>query len=158
VKHPQRSPAAVETGRTVNALDIWHECRRRSIDLRSAEGQLHYGGPPALVAPMLPSMKQNRDALLACVVAMDGALFSDGPYLPWGPFLSPDRLKEWQRELFDVVDELARLEGWHADDFDLVVGAIERQPMSTLRPDLTYFRRRLAAVRAKKTVPGGKSK
>jgi hypothetical protein len=142
----------------MNALDLWHECRRRSIDLSvTTGGKLHYDGVPAVVEPLLPAMKANRDALLACVAALDGALYADGPYLPWGPFLRPDRLKQWQRELFEVVDELARLEGWRDDDYDLVIGAIERQPISTLRPDLAHFRDRLAAARAKQTI-SGKSK
>lgn len=67
--------------------------------------------------------------------------------MPWGPFMAPERLKEWQRELFEVVDELARLERWHPDDYDIVVGAIERQPVSTLRPDLAHFRERLLTAR-----------
>jgi hypothetical protein len=142
----------------MNALDLWYECRRRSIALSvTADGKLHYDGAPPVVEKLLPAMKANRDALLACVVALDGALNADGPYLPWGPLLNPDRLKQWQAELFDVVDELARLEGWRDDDYDLVIGAIERQPISTLRPDLAHFRERLDAARAKQTI-SGKSK
>ena len=133
----------------MNALDLWCECRRQSIALSvTADGKLHYDGAPPLVEKLLPAMKANRDALLACVVALDGALYADGPYLPWGPFLNPDRLKQWQRELFEVVDELARLERWRDDDFDIVIGAIERQPVSTLRPDLAHFRDRLDKARA----------
>ncbi|MFM0136838.1 hypothetical protein [Caballeronia grimmiae] len=73
---------------------------------------------------------------------------SGAPFLPWDPYINVETLKRWQRELFDVVDELARLEGWPADSYDLVVGAIERQPISTLRPDLHYFRERLDKARA----------
>jgi hypothetical protein len=132
----------------MNALDLWHECRRRSITLSLNGDRLHYAGSPAAVDPMLATMKAHRDALLACVIALDGALLADGPYLPWGACLTPDRLKAWQRELFEVVDELARLEGWHDDDYDLVIGAIDRQPISTLRPDLHHFKERLDKARA----------
>jgi len=141
----------------MNALDLWHLCRRRSIALTINGDRLTYSGAPALVDPLLPAIKANRDALFACVAALDGALYADGPYLPWGPFLHPERLQEWQRELFEVVDELARLEGWRDDDYDIVIGAIERQPISTLRPDLAHFRERLDAARAKQTI-SGKSK
>ncbi|MBJ9674505.1 hypothetical protein [Burkholderia gladioli] len=73
---------------------------------------------------------------------------SCAPYLPWGAPVTPDQLKAMQHELFEVVDELAKLERWSCDAYDLVVGAIERQPISTLRPDLAHFRERLRAVRA----------
>lgn len=132
----------------MNALDLWHLCRRRSISLTINGDRLAYSGAPALVDPLLPAIKANRDALFACVAALDGALYADGPYLPWGPFLNPDRLKQWQRELFEVVEELARLERWRDDDFDIVIGAIERQPVSTLRPDLAHFHERLDKARA----------
>jgi hypothetical protein len=71
-----------------------------------------------------------------------------GLYLPWVPRITPEQLKQWQRELFEVVDELAKLEGWPDSDYDHVVMCIERQPISTLRPDLGYFRDRLEAALA----------
>ncbi|WP_306715119.1 hypothetical protein [Burkholderia dolosa] len=78
----------------------------------------------------------------------DGALYADGPYLPWGPYLDAATVTKWQRELYDAVTELARLERWPDRDYDHVVLCIERQPLSTLRPDLTHFTERLAAARA----------
>ncbi|WP_186214377.1 hypothetical protein [Burkholderia gladioli] len=132
----------------MNALDIWHECRRWSITLQLNGDRLHYDGPPASIAHMLPKMKACRDDLLRCVVELDGALYADGPYLPWGPPVDCAQLKAMQRELFEVVDELAKLERWDDDAYDLVVGAIERQPISTLRPDLAHFRERLRSVQA----------
>ncbi|WP_124529918.1 hypothetical protein [Burkholderia sp. Bp8991] len=71
-----------------------------------------------------------------------------GLFLPWCAPVTADRLKELQRELFEAVDEVARLEHWPDDDYDLVIGAIERQPPSTLLPDLDHFRTRLRAARA----------
>ncbi|EKS73143.1 hypothetical protein BURK_001710 [Burkholderia sp. SJ98] len=93
-------------------------------------------------------MKANRDALLECVLAVSGTLFEDGPFLPWGPYLNTETLKQWQRDLFEVVDELARLEAWPDEQYDIVIDAIERQPVSTLRPDLHYFREQLDKARA----------
>lgn len=132
----------------MNALDIWHECRRWSITLQLNGDRLHYDGPPASIARMLPKMKACRDDLLRCVVELDGTLYADGPYLPWGPPVDCAQLKAMQRELFEAVDELAKLERWDDDAYDLVVGSIERQPISTLRPDLAHFRERLRAVQA----------
>ncbi|MGF6974916.1 hypothetical protein QFZ94_003366 [Paraburkholderia sp. JPY465] len=72
---------------------------------------------------------------------------SGAPYLPWGPYINPEKLSRWQRELFEIVDELAKLEGWKPDDYDHTVMCIERQPISTLKPDLAYFTARLSAAR-----------
>jgi hypothetical protein len=79
-----------------------------------------------------------------------GALIArgGGPYLPWGEGITPETLKCWQRELFEVVDELARLERWPDDLSDHIVYCVERQPLSTLRPDLAHFRRRLTEAKA----------
>ncbi|WP_321808073.1 hypothetical protein [Burkholderia sp. BCC1993] len=80
-----------------------------------------------------------------CVGALQSG--DGGMYLPWGPYIDPHQLSAMQRELFEVVDALAKLEHWPDDDYDLVIGAIERQPISTLRPDLAYFRERLHVAR-----------
>ncbi|WP_246795668.1 hypothetical protein [Burkholderia perseverans] len=66
----------------MNALDLWHGCRLRSISLHMNGDQLHYDGPPEAVEKMLPWMKVCRDALLHCVSELDGALYANGPYLP----------------------------------------------------------------------------
>ncbi|WP_069265323.1 hypothetical protein [Paraburkholderia nodosa] len=84
----------------------------------------------------------DRDGLVC-----DGALYADGPYLPWGPYVNREQLDAMQRELFSVVDELAKLEGWPDEGYDHVVMCIERQPISTLRPDLAHFAERLRIAR-----------
>ena len=75
-----------------------------------------------------------------------------GLYLPWGPYVNPGQLKEMQRELFAVVEVLARLERWPDEYFDHVAYCIERQPISTLRPDLAFFTERLRTARAEETA------
>jgi hypothetical protein len=79
-----------------------------------------------------------------------GALIArvGGPYLPWGEEVTPETLKCWRCELFEVVDELAKLERWPDDLFDHIAYCVERQPLSTLRPDLAHFRRRLTEAKA----------
>jgi hypothetical protein len=71
-----------------------------------------------------------------------------GLYLPWGPYVDPAKLAAMQRDLFAAIEELGRLERWPDDYFDHVAYCIERQPISTLRPDLAHFRDRLRAARA----------
>lgn len=73
---------------------------------------------------------------------------SGAPYWPRGPRINPEQLATIQRELLIAVDELAKLEHWRDSDYDHVVMCIERQPISTLLPDLGYFRDRLQIARA----------
>ncbi|MEX3856410.1 hypothetical protein OKW33_003365 [Paraburkholderia atlantica] len=68
-------------------------------------------------------------------LVFDGALYADGPFLPWRPSSAPEQLKQWQRELLAVVNELAKLENWADDAYDVIAQTIERQPASTLRSD-----------------------
>lgn len=118
-------------------------------------------GPANAIAAIKPDIAAHKPEVLSylraaanapshvpadCVGALrhpDGGL-----YLPWGPYVDHAQLKAMQRELFEVVDELAKLEHWPDDYFDHVTHCVERQPMSTLRPDLAQFRDRLAAARA----------
>ncbi|HDR9274894.1 TPA: hypothetical protein QDB24_002975 [Burkholderia vietnamiensis] len=90
----------------------------------------------------LPSAPFPEDCKGALIDPESGA-----PFLPWGPRIDPCQLKAMQRELFEVVDALAKLEGWPERDYDHVVMCIERQPISTLRPDLAYFAERLRGAR-----------
>ncbi|MDS0802838.1 hypothetical protein [Burkholderia cenocepacia] len=72
---------------------------------------------------------------------------SGAPYWPWGPRINPEQLETIRREILIAVDELATLEHWRDSDYDHVVMCIERQPISTLLPDLGYFRDRLQIAR-----------
>ncbi|WP_246795669.1 hypothetical protein [Burkholderia perseverans] len=63
------------------------------------------------------------------------------------PIILAAQVEAMQRDLFDVVDRLAKLEQWNSDSYDLVVGTIKRQPITTPRPDLAYFTERLSAAR-----------
>lgn len=137
----------------MKALDIWFECRALSVTLTVDGDRLSYRGPPAAVERIVPILKKHKPELLTCVSALAGLPVEDGAFSPWGPYLTPTALKNWQRELFDVVDALAKLERWPDDTYDLVIGAIDRQPISTLRPDLAHFTERLAAARHQANSP-----
>ncbi|GJH04489.1 hypothetical protein [Paraburkholderia terrae] len=73
----------------------------------------------------------------------DGGLF-----LPWGPYLSPDELKQMRAELVRMIDCLARLEGWARELRDDVMGRAMRAPLSDLLPNMHHFRNRTAASHA----------
>lgn len=42
-----------------------------------------------------------------------------------------------------MIEQLARVEGWTDDEFDIIVAFVEQQPRSTLRADLAHFTDRL---------------
>lgn len=129
-------------------LEIWIECRRSGITLTVDGDRFTWRGPKEAADRLLPAMRANRIALRECARELNGLPLEDGPFLPWGPYMTPELVTQWQRELHDAVTELARLERWPNRDFDHVASCIERQPLSTLRPDLIHFTERLAAARA----------
>ncbi|AMM13344.1 hypothetical protein AX768_03680 [Burkholderia sp. PAMC 28687] len=69
-------------------------------------------------------------------------------YLPWGPQINSQTLREWRDKLALIVADLASLEGWRPEDRSHVIECIYQQPASTLRGDLKYFRLRLEKARA----------
>lgn len=131
----------------MNALDIWHECRRRAVALSLNGDRLHYDGTPEAIEPMLSAMKAHRDKLLVCVIALDGALLADGPYWPWGPYLSGDEVRRMRANLVGAIAEIARLECWQQAHRDEVLTAATRGPLSALLSDLHHFTGRLMAAR-----------
>ncbi|AKM43995.1 hypothetical protein LGN20_25650 [Burkholderia cepacia] len=129
-------------------LEIWIECRRNGITLIVDGDRFTWKGPKAAADRLLPAMRANRVALRECARELNGLPVEDGPFLPWGPYMTPELVKQWQHDLYKAVTELAHLERWPDEFYDHVVLCIERQPLSTLRPDLTHFIERLAAARA----------
>ncbi|VWM20550.1 hypothetical protein [Burkholderia lata] len=144
----------------MSAITIVNKAKAMGIRLSSNGDKVKLRGPADAIAVIKPEVAAHKSEILAHLRASEvegtetpadcvGALRepSAGLYLPWGPYLNSSQLESMHRELFDVVDELAQLERWPDDDYDLVVGAIERQPLSTLRPDLAHFRERLRVAR-----------
>lgn len=144
----------------MNAIAIVNKAKAMGIRLSSNGDKVKLRGPADAIAVIKPEVAAHKSEILAYLRASEvegeetptdcvGALREPGAglYLPWMPALDLEQLQSMQRELFNVVDELARLERWPDDDYDIVVGAIERQPPSTLRPDLAHFRERLRVAR-----------
>jgi TubC N-terminal docking domain len=145
----------------MSAAAIVSKAKALGIRLSLNGDQVKMRGPVDAIAAIKPEIAAHKPEVMAylsqaandadslpadCVGALRDP--EGGLYLPWVPHITPEQLKQWQRELFEAVDELARLEGWPDSDYDHVVMCIERQPISTLRPDLGYFRDRLEAARA----------
>lgn len=79
-----------------------------------------------------------------------GALLSSdgGFFLPWGPHLSSADVLRMRAELVDMIELIARMEGWPLADLDDVLTRAMRGPLSDLMPNLAYFRERLDRARA----------
>ncbi|MFM0173192.1 hypothetical protein PQR33_28145 [Paraburkholderia sediminicola] len=147
----------------MNISALIEEAKAAGVRVYLRDGKVKLRGPAEAMEAVKPKLAAHKPEILAYLSqaagsaatppdGCSGALMGDGPYLPWGPYLTPRRLKEWQRELFEIVNELARLERWPDDLFDHVVYCVERQPVSTLRPDLAHFQSRLAAARAEQVA------
>jgi hypothetical protein len=149
----------------VNAIEIVSKAKAMGVRLILNGDGVKLRGPAEAIAAIKPELAAHKPEIIEhlraaasdaenvpddCIGALrdpDGGL-----YLPWGPYVDPDQVKAMQRELFDVVDELAKLEHWPDSDYDHVVTCIERQPISTLRPDLAYFTERLRVAQAEKAT------
>lgn len=149
----------------MNIVHILSKAQSLGVRLWLAGDIVKMRGPADAIAAIKPDIAAHKPEVLTYLrsasndltpVPADcaGALRhpDGGLYLPWGPYVDQAQLKATQRELFDVVDELAKLEHWPDDYFDHVTHCIERQPISTLRPDLTYFQSRLMAARAEQSA------
>ncbi|MGF6664844.1 hypothetical protein QF000_006512 [Paraburkholderia atlantica] len=139
-RHPGdiSSPRVVVTPAGSSQGGVTKRCDAESVDHIDSPGYV----TPA--TPVTPKKEYVADD-------WEGALLDPetrAPFWPWGPYIDSTTLKQWQRELFEVVDALAHLERWSEGDYDHVVMCIERQPLSTLRPDLIYFSERLSEARA----------
>jgi hypothetical protein len=71
-----------------------------------------------------------------------------GAYLPWGPYLSPADVQRMRGELFDMIDELCRREGWSNERRHDTMTRAMRGPLADLMPNLAYFNGQLTVARA----------
>ncbi|RRJ34368.1 hypothetical protein [Pandoraea apista] len=132
----------------MNALDLWHECRRRSLRLSLNGDKVRYTGPEESIAAMLPAMRASRDALLECVSFVTGLPIEDGPFMPYMPQATLDQVRQWQADLDAAIVEFAELVDWSDELLERVLFQVERQPISTLLPDLHWFRSEVQAQSA----------
>lgn len=123
-------------------------------------------GPANAIAVIKPDIAAHKPEILDYLRAAERETYEVSPdcvgalrdpdgglYLPWGPYLDTEQLMAIQRTLFEIVDELAKLEHWPDDVYDIIAQTIGRQPISTLKPDLVYFRQRLETAMTKTPMP-----
>lgn len=149
----------------MNAIAIVNKAKAMGVRLSSNGDKVKLRGPADAIAIIKPVVAAHKSEILAHLRATEndsietpadcvGALREPGGglYLPWCLYIDSVQLAALQQELLEIVDQLANLERWHDDTYDRVIGAIERQPISTLLPDLGYFRDRLRIARAEDQV------
>ncbi len=139
----------------MNALDLWHECRRLSMSLSLNGDRLQYEGPEEAIDRMLPAMKAHRDDLLECVRAVSDTLIDPGsgaPYLPWGPYLGTGGIQRFRAKHVDIIERLADMEGWPQEHRDDVLARAIRGPLADLLPNLHHFNERLAEAKAQEAA------
>jgi hypothetical protein len=69
-------------------------------------------------------------------------------WLLWGRRLLAAEVRDMRGELFDLIHELAELEGWAEDRRDRVLYPALCGSLGDLLPDLHHFRERVADARA----------
>lgn len=82
------------------------------------------------------------------VADVTGLPVADGPFMPYLPPATSGLKSTWQAELDAAIVELAALECWPDETREQVLYRVERQPLSTLLPDLHWFREQIEAARA----------
>ncbi|MCA8199194.1 TubC N-terminal docking domain-related protein [Burkholderia vietnamiensis] len=73
----------------------------------------------------------------------DGSL-----YLPWGPRLPPDEVREMRTELVSLIEAIADYECWPETLRDEVRARAVRGPLADLLPNLHHFRERVIEAAA----------
>ncbi|MFP6558343.1 DUF3987 domain-containing protein [Paraburkholderia sp. B3] len=87
--------------------------------------------------------RATSDKCAGAMIDPDG-----GPYLPWGPYLAEDNVRRLRAELFAMVDELARAEGWTRERHAETLGRAANGPLSDLLPNIAYFHAKVIECRA----------
>ncbi|WP_316893478.1 hypothetical protein [Ralstonia mannitolilytica] len=112
-------------------------------------------GPAASVVAIQPELAVHKSEIVAHLRHAASGIsepspypMADGPYMPYAVPLSCERVAELTTELRTTIGKVADIEGWPDAWRTRVLGAIARQPLSTLADDCAYFRERLGASEA----------
>lgn len=112
-------------------------------------------GPESARAAIRPDVVAHKPEIIAYLhqAANDtggvaGLPMADGPFMPYLPPATSDQVRVWQAALDAAIVELAALECWPDETREQVLYRVERQPLSTLLPDLHWFREQIEATQA----------
>lgn len=141
----------------MNVAQILSKARTMGVRLRIDGDRVKIAGPALAVASIKPEIAAHKPEIMAYLRAATddaadchGGLHSrdGGVYLPWGPYLSPDDVREMRGELAAKIKQLADLERWPQSDLNEVLTRGIRGPLADLLPNIAHFNERLMAARA----------
>lgn len=140
----------------MNAAQILSKAQALGVRLSLSGGLVKLRGSAEAIAEIKPEIAKHKPDIVAWLkshpesqLAHDciGLPISDGAYFPWCAPVAPEQVRRWQRELDEAIETLAALEEWPAEKLERMRFLVERQPISTLLPDLHWF---LARVKARR--------
>lgn len=146
----------------MTAFQILNQCQSAGVFVSLNGERLKIIGPQSAAVsfrPLLAAYKKEIMAYLKSGYTGGDLATSNGwpidsdssaPFMPWMLMVTPEQLQQWQRNLYEVVNKLAILEQWDSSRLNKILRCIKRQPISTLQPDLHYFRGRLATALVRK--------
>jgi len=123
------------------------------VTVRLEGDAVKVGGPRDAREAIRPELSAHKGEIIAHLRAAandaadcTGALVSrsGGLYLPWGPRLSPEDVRQLRAELFELIEDMADAEDWPESYRHEVLARAVRGPLSDLLPNLHYFRKRVA--------------
>ncbi len=147
----------------MTAFQILNQCQSAGVFVSLNGERLKIIGPQSAVVGFRPILAAYKKGIMAYLksshIGGDLAKGSDwpidsdsaAPFMPWMPMVTPEQLQQWQRDLYEVVNKLATLEQWGSGRLNKILFCIKQQPISTLQPDLHYFRDRLPTALLRKS-------
>ncbi|CAJ0849588.1 TubC N-terminal docking domain-related protein [Ralstonia flatus] len=112
-------------------------------------------GPADSIAALKPELAAHKAEIVAYLrraannaADSSGYPVADGPFMPWCPPMSSERVVGLVSDLRATISKVADIEGWSDDQRAHLQGLVARQPVSSLADDLAYFRERLGAIEA----------
>jgi hypothetical protein len=142
----------------MTAREIVNKAKAMRVRLWVEDGRIRIAGPNAAIAALKPEIVMHKDAVIAHLLSVDadtaGALLhpDGGAYLPWGPRLSAEDVRQFRAELVGLIEELSDREYWRRERLDSVRDRAMRGPLSDLMPNLHYFRERLVELDAERAA------
>jgi hypothetical protein len=137
----------------MSLADLIHPKRKSQIATATTATDATGGAgivlPVASVATVAVAKSETGEvANVPATIAADcaGALHDPdgGLYLPWGPYMSADDVRQLRAELAELIGGMADAEGWTASCRDEVLVRAVRGSLSDLLPNLAHFRERAA--------------
>jgi TubC N-terminal docking domain len=143
----------------MNLAEILCTAQAMGVRLRLDGDRVKIAGPIQAVASLKPEIAAHKPEIVSYLLAAandpgesDSFPVSPdgGAFMPWCAPVTPSQVTTWQAELLELIEEVADSECWSPGALnDVLIRAI-RGPLSDLRPNLGYFRQRVADIEAER--------